>query len=146
MGLERFARTIQNTKEMDLTLRRNTQALYGIFGQLIGDHEQFVAVTLEHAFPITGGEYVAIIPLGKYPCQRGIHQLPGKEPFETFEVLSVPKHTGILFHVGNYNEDSQGCILVGGRMGAGCILDSKFAFNRFLDLQAGLDTFELTVS
>jgi len=81
----------------------------GILGILSDDDGDQLAVTLEHSY---GG--VPKLPAGTYTCQRGPHRLKGMtESFQTYEVMGVPGHAGILFHAGNYNADSQGCILLG---------------------------------
>lgn len=122
----------------------------GIFGHLSTDNAVPFGVTLEHAFPQPDGSYAPKIPTGTYTCQRGMHQLHHMtDPFQTFEVLNVPGHTGILFHVGNYNTDSDGCILVGSDLGISqgiwMITRSADAFERFMNLHEGQDAFTLTV-
>lgn len=117
----------------------------GIIGSLFDAEGQPLAVTLEHSY---GG--APKLPAGTYTCQRGKHRLHGMtEDFETFEVLGVPVHTGILFHWGNYNDDSEGCILLG-RVSCdspkGCMVTSSRAtFARWmLDLE-GVQSFTLAV-
>jgi Family of unknown function (DUF5675) len=83
-----------------------------------------------------------------YTCQRGIHQLghPGSlVSIETFEVMNVPGHTGILFHTGNTDEDSEGCILLGDKVQNFELLDSRNTFQEFMKLMEGKDTFQLGV-
>lgn len=134
---------------MDLVLHRHQFLPTGIFGSLVSI-DKIIATTLEHAFSNSAG-WAPIVPIGTYACVRGKHQLEGmKEPFETFEVTGVPGHTGILFHVGNYNRDSSGCILVGLAMvGDGqekMISGSREAFKEFMNLQRFVDSFQLTAS
>jgi hypothetical protein len=80
-----------------------------------------------------------------------MHRLSGMaEEFETFEVMNVPGHWGILFHVGNYNEDSEGCILVGEGLGRryknGVMLtNSKKAFAKLMALLKDVEQFTLLV-
>lgn len=131
---------------MNLTLTRNRQDLYGIFGKLTDEVDNGVCITLEHAFKNPDGTYSPALPPGTYLCVRGQHRLPDKPiTFETFEVTGVPGHTGILFHKGNTNNDSEGCLLLGESIGAGCILESGIAFGHFLDIQVGCDSFQLVV-
>lgn len=134
---------------MNLTLRRQNVRSDGVFGELIDDTGQRVAVTLEHAFSIKG-EYEAAVPAGVYQCLKSMHFLKNApRALQTFEVLNVPGHTGILFHVGNWNEDSDGCILLGdavtGDPTGMMIIDSKRAFTRFMAVQDGVAQFTLTV-
>lgn len=52
---------------------------------------------------------VSSIPTGQYTC------LPTYSPKfgDTFEVVDVTDRTHILFHAGNYEEHTEGCILLG---------------------------------
>lgn len=117
----------------------------GIVGTLSNDEGDQVAVTLEHSY---NGR--PKLPAGQYLCVRGMHQLHSTpEPFETFEITGVPEHMGILFHWGNWNDDSNGCVLLGravcGSEKGTMITSSRATFARFmLDLD-GVDTFTLTV-
>lgn len=134
---------------MDLILSRKQKTQDGIFGEL-GDHGAPLWVTLEHAY-IGAHGFNAKIPPGTYECIRGTHHLDHMtEGFETFEITGVEGHSGLLFHWGNFNKDSDGCILIGkefaamqGRQG---IFHSRDAFKEFMALQNGLNSFALTIS
>jgi len=107
-------------------------------------------VTLEHAYPDSDGGFYPKIPAGEYICKRGIHQLEGMAtPFETFEITNVKGQINILFHAGNFNNDSEGCVLVGEKLGkythGQMIVNSKATFNNFMRMQNGIDFFKLTV-
>ena len=119
----------------------------GIMGRLFDENGIQIAFTLEHAYD-SGSNlgYIAKVPLGQYVCQRGYHVLLSG-PIEAFEVLNVPNHTGILFHIGNSNADSEGCILLGKRCGTlpDVVLDSRIAFNQFMHGLEGTDVFNLIV-
>lgn len=134
---------------MDMVLTRKKMNQHGIFGvlsfisPLYGSSFQ----TLEHSYEEPEGTFSAKTPDGIYTCQRGLHQLVhGTLPFITYEVMNVPKHTGILFHVGNYNRDSDGCILIGELWPVFgiCIHESEEAFKRFMRLQPE-PSFQLTI-
>ena len=123
----------------------------GIFSYLLGDADIVEAVTLEHAYP-EGEIYIPKIPSGSYKCVRGPHRLHGMtEDFITFEITGVEGHTNLLFHWGNYNKDSEGCVLLGKTKilmpdgVSSMITESRAAFNKFMDLQNGLDEFQLEV-
>jgi len=77
---------------------------------------------------------VSCIPEGKYICKR-VHS---PHFGETFEVMDVVDRTHILFHKGNYVEDSKGCIILGStfevRKGVSFVATSKMAFDRFMEL------------
>ena len=141
----------------------------GIFSTLLKDDgtDEQVSVTLEHAYACDDEqvsndsalayqhEYVPKITPGAHICKRGKHRLHGMvEDFETFEITGVPGHSKLLFHWGNWTENSDGCVLNGdsevegdhaGRHHVGMVTNSRAAFARFMALQAGVDSFTLTV-
>ena len=128
-----------------MTLVRSQKRPDGIISDLTSSEDDFGCVTMEHSYD---GE--PKLPPGLYPCVRGKHRLHGMEhEFETFEITQVPGHTGILFHVGNFNGDSDGCVCVGrvacvsphGYM----VTNSVETFTRFMAYWAGENTFLLTV-
>jgi hypothetical protein len=131
---------------MNFILKRLRFTPDGIFGELRTEAGDLFCQTLEHAF-LSGDGWTPAVPVGTYTCVRGTHQLAGHaQPFETFEVTHVPGHTGILFHKGNWNADSSGCILLGLEAEEKMILESERAFDRFMDLQKGLASFNLVVA
>lgn len=137
---------------MHLILTHDEFAQDGVFGRLVTEIDDELAVTLEHVYLHPEGNVVSNkIPVGSYECVRGQHLLHGMpQSFTTFEVMGVPGHTGILFHWGNYNKDSDGCILLGQSIalqpnGERMITNSRATFEKFMELQAGVDSFQLTV-
>lgn len=130
-----------------LVLERIKSNSYGVFSRL-KDGPDTLAVTLEHAY---GDKPTAKLLPGMYKCVRGKHRLRADGPvFETFEITGVKGHWGILFHVGNYNKDSDGCVLVGHSIttlkdGTEMITDSRKAFKLFMDYLEGIDEFVLEV-
>jgi hypothetical protein len=138
---------------MKLTLKRNQYRSDGIYGELLDDRGSHLWVTLEHAYQVsdTPRLFQPKVLGGSYDCVRGEHRLASMEnPFITFEITGVEGHTDILFHMGNYNEDSHGCVLlgrqIGNRMNGGkMITDSKRSFEAFMTMLDGLDSFTLEV-
>ncbi len=135
---------------MDLILRRLEYEEDGIFSQLETIKAEKVAVTLEHAFTDGAGGFYPKLPPGVYTCKRGMHTLKNMlTPFETFEITGVPGHTGMLFHVGNFNADSDGCVCLGREIGQSnkgqMVTSSKPAFFDFMELQSGVLEFKLDV-
>jgi hypothetical protein len=134
---------------MNLTLKRMESTELGVFGVLAETFGRDIAVTLEHAYDSGNGDgsYIPKVPPGRYTCVKGMHRLAhSKAPFETFEIMNVPNHTKILFHVGNWNKDSNGCVLLGiDRVGADMIAHSRKAFDAFMKLQENNNEFTLTV-
>lgn len=119
----------------------------GIFGEFTfdGDPGRF-CVTLEHSYNLQ-----AKLQPGIYTCVRGTHALHNGVPFETFEITGVPGHSGILFHAGNFNRHSEGCVLVGHTIatdpvtGDEMITGSKDEFAQFMARLDGVDSFQLDV-
>ena len=132
---------------MNLKLIRTDFTPNGIFGELRDDNDSHLCYTVEHAYSSPGMSPSPKVPSGSYLCVRGQHQLEHGGPFETFEVTGVVGHTGILFHRGNKNEDSDGCILLGltQSLRDSWIGDSILAFHKFLLLQTDTNEFTLTV-
>lgn len=95
------------------TLKYDAYLKHGIFGhfQFAEDHVPF-ANTLSHAYPV-GGTYQPIVMPGNYTCVRGMHKLQDGIPFETFEIIGIAGHSGLLFHPLNFNKDSHGCTGLG---------------------------------
>lgn len=112
----------------------------GAFGKLYIEGV-YLCETLEPDITDKVGFY---IPAGVYPCKR----FHGNKWKNTFEIL-VEGHTALLFHVGNTEKDTKGCVLLGlsrGRIGEKeAVFSSKLAFSEFMDATNGVDTFELTI-
>lgn len=141
---------------MNLIMKRNLYRADGIISEVFDESGNKVLTTLEHAYSDGAGEWEPKIPPGVYDCVRGQHQLLHGGTFETFEVAGVKNHSGILWHHGNWNEDSEGCILTGDAMisapdpafgGAArdLVTNTNPAFMRFMAMQMGCDQFQLTV-
>jgi len=125
---------------MTLTLTRTDFTPDGVFGELVDDKGKISLVTLEHSYDNKPKLYDGI-----FTCVRGVHRLHNNIPFQTFEITGVKGHTGILFHIGNYNQDSDGCVLVGMECKDKMITHSSIAFSKFTSLLDGLDSFTLVV-
>ena len=134
---------------MNLQLIRKFYRPDGIFSTCQDENGHLVMVTLEHAYgdPVNG--FLPKIPPGEWNCVRSKHRLNGMDhDFETFEII-VPGHTNLLFHWGNFNSDSEGCILTGEDIFEGkdqwMVTHSRAEFANFMRLQEGVDNFTLTV-
>jgi hypothetical protein len=138
---------------MGYSLNRKEYRSDGIFSEFLTPFGALIAMTLEHAYPVEGSSAFApkVLP-GVYTCVRGMHRLHGmEEDFETFEITGVPGHTGILFHWGNYNADSDGCVLTGSQIGntlsgGKMVTNSRATHAHFMASMSGIDSFPLTVS
>lgn len=135
---------------MNLKLVRKEFRQDGIFSELYDEQDNLIAHTLEHAYDDGAGGWAPKIPDGTFTCQRGPHRLHGMDhDFETFEITGVEGHKDLLFHWGNYNKDSEGCILLGkAEVDDGkqhMVTSSRVEFAEFIKMQAGIDQFELVV-
>ncbi len=126
-----------------LLIRRVTTGDKGTKGVLIFENDPF-ALSLEREW-LGNQSNISCIPQGKYICKRVNSPRFGN----TFEVTNVPGRTHILFHKGNLDHHSHGCILVGeefGRLGDDTgILNSKSGYGEFMALMSDVDEFELKI-
>lgn len=113
----------------------------GAFSAFVVNGRPF-AVTCEHTFddgrPIIGN--------GVYRCRKTFFN---RGQYESFEIL-VPGHDRVLFHKGNTEVDSRGCVLIGAGFtvidGHAAIADSAKGFAEFWNLAKYFDAFDLVVS
>ncbi len=129
-----------------MKLNRTSFEEDGIFGDLTQDDGTHIAETLEHAFLQNDGSYAPKLNEGTHTCVLGEHELDHGGPFQAYEITGVPGHSGILFHVGNYNTDSNGCVLLGELRLGPMITNSKVTFDAFMALTNGANSFELVVT
>jgi len=129
---------------MNFTLKRTEYGQDGVFGELSSDDTDEVFTTLEHAFERLDGPYRPKLNAGIHICTLGTHNLDHSQGDLLYEINNVPGHSGILIHVGNYNRDSDGCVLIGTALGNKCITGSRTALATFMALQGGQE-FTLTV-
>ena len=131
---------------MEFIITRKKKGADGMFSTMTSVDGSFSCVTLEHAYEDGKGGFEPKIPPGTYQCQRGMHQLLHMdEPIETFELFGVEGHDRLLFHVGNYDHDSHGCILLGRAIVNDMITDSRATFQKFMELQEGVDEFPVLI-
>lgn len=121
-------------------IRHDNKVTLGTLESADGDFKVF---TLERPW-MENRPYVSCIPTGKYHAFRSWYNAGD---YEVFELADVPGRTEILFHVGNYLKNTEGCILVG--MGydrdVPAVWSSRTAFKQLMDYTAGLDGFEISV-
>lgn len=114
---------------------------HGTFG-VLKINKQVFCWTLEPSDRNNSG---GSIPAQQYTCRR---YSSAKYP-STFQVMDVPGRTLILFHSGNTDDNTAGCILLGETLGklqhSRAILNSGATFRRFQALMEPYDEFCLTV-
>ncbi len=88
---------------------------------------------------------ISCIPAGRYTCKRVLSPKFG----DTFEIVNVPGRSHILFHAGNTNLDTRGCVILGSSFGevAGlpAVLGSRDAYHRFIKRLHNVDVFTLDI-
>jgi hypothetical protein len=124
----------------------------GAFGVLAFGGVPF-AVTLARTYPerpapccyVAASGQAVKLPPGRYRCTRTVYHKYG---YATFEI-HIPGHERVLFHVGNLEDDSDGCVLVGERFDdfnpAPGIGESRAGFKQFMIRAADLQAFTLEV-
>lgn len=128
---------------MILTIKRIATGSNGTFGVFIYNDIPF-ALTLEREW-LDNQRSISCIPVGKYICK-----LVNSPKFgNTFEITNVPGRSAILFHKGNLDDDSHGCILVGEQFeivrGYPGILASTKGYGEFMQITRNVDEFELEI-
>ena len=123
---------------MRFILRRNSFSKDGIFGELLDERYNFIAVTLEHAYLQDDGTYTPKLAHGEFKC---VYEWSNKFGRKLWEFKDVPPFMGkpvteVKFHALNYNSESDGCVGLGEQIGHRqngdrMICDSKKALERF---------------
>jgi hypothetical protein len=116
----------------------------GTFGALTLDGQP-ICLTLE-AYSRDNTINVSCVNSGQYICKR----INSPKYGDVFEVTNIQNRTNVLFHWGNWDDDTKGCILLGEEY---IVLDnrwavgsSKKAFNEFMKKLKDESEFILTIS
>lgn len=124
-------------------LIRLEESEQGTFGVLKIDKEVF-CVTLEQDDE-ENRENESSIPAQQYICRR----IDSPKYGDTFEICNVPGRSNVLFHPGNFIENTKGCVLLGTAFGTinnkRGVLSSGKAFFRFMDEIKEEQSFHLTI-
>ena len=124
-------------------IRVSTHPTHGTFGVLTIDNKP-QAVTLE-PYKRDNAVSISCIPTGQYICKR----YSSKKYNNTFEVTAVQGRSKILFHSGNTDNNTKGCIILGSNFGnllhEWAILNSRKAMQQFMQHTAEVDEFMLTI-
>ena len=141
-----IAKSNESKESMKFTLTHTKFCPDGIFGELKDGDGAHICYTLEHSY-----DNKPKLASGEYTCVRGQHRLHGMtEDFSTFEIKGIPDFdgkpvSGVLFHWGNYNKDSEGCVLMGATETDTMVTGSRNTFAEFMKSLEGIDSFELKV-
>ena len=128
---------------MTFQVKRNFRGEEGCFGTLHENRSPPFALTLERTFKPANE---VVIPFGVHKCTKTTYFKGG---YPTYEI-HVEGHSRLLFHKGNTEAHSMGCILVGEYYhefdGVAGIANSKGGFTEFMRRATGLDEFYLEVT
>lgn len=131
-----------------MILRRIAENEDGVFGVLIDvkDNQNIpFAVTVEPNWR-DNQKNISCIPIGSYICKRRLYNRRG---YWTFEITDVPNRSNVLIHIGNDEDDTEGCVLVAEQFGMleskTAILHSSLGFSEFMDRLEGHDEFVLEI-
>lgn len=140
----RITASLRGYKKMDDFLRivRFSETEDGTYGVMEFNGVPF-CLTLEPND--RGNGHNSRIPPGRYICKR--HSGPKYK--NTWEITDVPNRTAILFHRGNTEDDSLGCILVGSSLATVKaklgIIQSSNTFTKFMALTERSRALALTI-
>ena len=149
---------------MELTLKRIARREKYTIGRLYIDGKYFCDTIedkdrgLSQKLPVTVNKNlkrrgVTAIPVGRYRVtldmvspkfsKKIAYQFcGGKLP----RLINVPAFDGVLIHIGNTANDTEGCILVGKNKQVGKVLDSTVTFRTLYEvLKKAKDTIYITV-
>jgi Family of unknown function (DUF5675) len=140
-----------------MKLTRTAYRSDGIFGRIYNDHGVPLAYTLEHAYQQEDGNFLPKVAEGTYNCILGSHELEGMtHPFQAYMLENVPPFMGlpvtnILIHMGNFDRDSNGCIVLGRTIatqmdGSLMVTNSVNTFEDFMNGLSGVSSFTLEVT
>lgn len=110
----------------------------GCYSVLLNPQRIPFAVTLERTFE----NLRTVLQNGDHRCHRDKYHKGG---YETFEI-EVEGHDRVLFHIGNWEENSEGCVLIAESFDQLGIKDSRGGFAEFMKILEGRDVFILRVS
>ena len=82
-----------------------------------------------------------LMPAGVYKCVKTMSPRMG---YISPELQDVPGHVGERIHVGNYPQDSSGCVLIGETRAPDFIGNSQAAFDEFMAITP--DEFLITIN
>ena len=124
---------VENTKDHTIGVLR------------IKDTQIEIARTMEDAWK-DNARNISCIPQGVYKVIRHTSPKYGN----CFMVSNVPNRDYILIHAGNYDTDTEGCILLGESVatnvaGKRMVTNSKVTVGKFMNLMREVSEFTLTV-
>jgi hypothetical protein len=96
---------------INLLLIRDTFSKNSVIGELFIDGER-ICDTLENPWQ-DNQRNISCIPEGEYPVRIRLPRESATRDYMHLLVKDVPDRDYILFHIGNFPSQTQGCVLVG---------------------------------
>ena len=130
-----------------VTLDRMLPSEHGVFGACVVDGG-FALFSLEEEWR-DNQRSISCIPAGTYDLEPTTWH---KHGIRTYEIANVPDRDRILIHPGNTEEDTEGCVIVGMKLGwlrvdvdeetfssvrKMAVLQSRVAFQKFMQEMGG---------
>jgi hypothetical protein len=78
----------------------------------------------------------------KYSVRQAYRFCSGKLP----RLIDVPGYEGILIHIGNFDSDTEGCILVGENKVKGQVINSTETFRRLYEILKTADSINIEIT
>jgi hypothetical protein len=129
--------------DKSFTIIRSPSTEWGTFGMMLDGDLPF-CVTLERRWLDNKCGESCILD-GQYPCRRVNSPRFGN----TFEISNVEGRSEILFHKGNIDDDSHGCVILGEQfepvLGTNGVISSGKAFIEFLSRTKDVNQFILFI-
>lgn len=127
---------------MRLTLATASIIEPGCFSVLLSENGWPLLVTCERTFD----DIRPVIPAGVFTCKRRMFNHGG---YMTHEITGIVGHADVLFHRGNVEADSLGCVLTGLTFGVlngmPAVLSAAAGFERYWAVTKDYEQFELEV-
>lgn len=149
---------------MELKLKRIARKATYTIGRLYVDGQRFCDTIedtdrgLSQSLPLSYNKSkkkhgITAIPVGKYRVTLDVQspRFSKKKQYEFCKgylprLVNVPAFDGVLIHIGNTANDTEGCILVGENKEVGKVLNSTATFHRLYDvLKNAKDTIYITI-
>lgn len=137
---------------MELELRRIARRETYTIGKLSVDGVYFCDTLeapdrgLDQQLPVTVNRAkkrkgLTAIPVGRYRVTLGVKS-PKFSKVAKYQfcngylprLVNVPAFDGVLIHIGNYPQDTEGCILVGRNTVKGAVMESTATFHKLYDI------------
>lgn len=134
-SIEKRENIIDYDNEMEFTLLRMTLsgtkpvARLGVLFNTTGSISLFTCENAEKIIP-EGDYMVTYTRSSKF---SGLANYKNKANGLVPLVMNVPGRNGIRIHIGNFADESTGCILIGAMSGSGCVYKSVRAYEMLMN-------------